>query len=109
MTATSPEPQADPLDEPVSPADADRQRRRDYKELFNTPLGQRVLADLMKRGGIFGNVSHVGENGQVDPYRMAAAEGGRDLVLYILTTSDQQIATPKEFVSTAHRSQYRQQ
>lgn len=56
----------------------DRQRITDYKALFNSGLGQRVLNDMLVRHWFFNSTLHT------DPAIMAHREGERNVMLYIL-------------------------
>jgi len=66
----------------------------DYKRVFATPEGQRVLADLMLYCGVY--QSH----NEHDPCRMARLEGNREVGLYIATFMAWR---PDTFVQDAER------
>jgi len=55
----------------------------DYKKVFSSPEGKRVLFDLMKQGHYF----HSSFTG--DPHEVIFREGERNLVNYILTLMKQ--------------------
>ena len=55
------------------------QLRKDYKEVFESESGRRVLEDLKKICYFYGTTIHV------HPHIMANYEGQRNVVLHILT------------------------
>ncbi len=54
----------------------------DYKELFGTDIGQKVLMDLMKNHGVLQSLHCPG-----DPYSTAFNDGARSVVLRIMKRS----------------------
>lgn len=54
----------------------DRERAVDYKNVFGTPEGQRVLTDIMHKGGLFTPNEATGEQAH-------RIEGARHLALHI--------------------------
>ena len=62
-------------------------RYRDFRIVFNTVEGQRVLRELLSWGRLF-RPSAVGL--PVDPYLMAIREGERNFALRILMTFNQE-------------------
>lgn len=69
-------------EQPRSPEEVRAERRRakikGYQDLFNTPLGSKVLGDMMNAHGF--KSPH-----PADPIQMAMKEGERLVVLRILT------------------------
>jgi len=55
----------------------DEQRAIDYKLVFGTPDGERVLTDIMVKASVFKPIAHV------DPIECARMEGARALALHI--------------------------
>lgn len=62
----------------------------DYKTVFNSPAGKRVLYDLMKQGNFLYS------SYQGDIHDMAFREGERNIVNYILTMLKQDIKTIRD-------------
>lgn len=56
---------------------------RAYQAVFMTPAGEIVLEDLKKAGHMYGSLIDPGDR-QIDPMRMAIAEGERNMILRIL-------------------------
>ena len=56
---------------------------RAYQAAFMTPAGEIVLEDLKRAGHMYGSLIDPGDR-QIDPMRMAIAEGERNMVLRIL-------------------------
>lgn len=56
---------------------------RSYVLTFATPTGQAVLADLEREGKYLMPLFGLGDIRRVDPIRLGALEGRRQLVLYI--------------------------
>ena len=56
------------------------ERQRDYKEVFSTEAGKRVLKDLCDRCGVFSPIS------ADNPHSMAWMEGRRESAMDILRT-----------------------
>ena len=56
---------------------------RAYQAAFMTPAGEIVLEDLKKAGHMYGSLIDPGDR-QIDPMRMAIAEGERNMILRIL-------------------------
>lgn len=55
----------------------DHMRSMDYKEVFGTPTGERVLTDIMVKANVFKAIE------TADPLMAARAEGARWLALHI--------------------------
>jgi len=55
---------------------SDKQRQADYKVIFGTPLGRKVLTDILIKGNVFTPVNAPGE----EAHRQ---EGARQLALHI--------------------------
>lgn len=64
----------------------------DYMRAFDTPEGQRVLADLMTVCGVYDVVV------ESDPMRLALLTGARNVALHIAKKLN---ATPEDFVKRA--------
>lgn len=60
----------------------DETRANDYKALFGTPLGQRVLTDILVKGNVFSPIRHP------DPKECDRMEGARQLALHISSFID---------------------
>ena len=61
-----------------------RAKYRDYRELFGSAAGKRVLADLIRRGHVLGpTTAHAGD-GILTALETARREGERGVALYIL-------------------------
>lgn len=61
-------------------------RAEKYRELFNTPLGKWVLADMDRAHGYHERVFTLSDKGDhlaYDPLRAALKDGGRDVVIRI--------------------------
>ena len=56
----------------------DRNRIADYRAVFNSPEGKRVLADMCARYWVFGSILHT------DAIVMAHREGERNTVLDVM-------------------------
>lgn len=69
---------------------------QDYKEVFNTEAGKKVLLDLMREGHVISNTF------QGDPHEMVYAEGRRSIVLFILQIINTDMATLKERIEQAN-------
>ena len=63
---------------PRKPRYTDRNRIMDYRTVFGTPEGKRVLADMCARYWVFGSLLHA------DAIVMAHREGERNTVLDIM-------------------------
>jgi hypothetical protein len=63
---------------------SDEQRLIDYKIVFNSDAGQRVLIDLMARGHVYGPSVTPTYDGPIDPYQVCFHDGERNLVHTIL-------------------------
>ncbi len=61
----------------TDPGDAEKARREDYRRLFASTLGRRVLADILNEGGLFR--PHL----RFDDRSLAVLEGRRSLALDI--------------------------
>lgn len=70
------------------PQYTNEKRARDYRATFGTPEGERVLADLVDRNGIFRPTF------EQDPYVTAFNEGRRNVLLDILKYLQ---VTPEQF------------
>lgn len=55
----------------------DQQRSNDYKTVFGSPVGQKVLTDILMKANMFTPVS------VTDPIAAARMEGARHLALHI--------------------------
>lgn len=55
----------------------DEERSNDYKVVFGSPMGRRVLTDILVKGNVFGPIAHPDVN---ECLRM---EGARALALHI--------------------------
>ena len=62
--------------------------KEDYRKVFSTEEGKRVLADL-ERIGFFNTITFVPN----DPYAMAFNEGNRAFLLHIKTILDMDLET----------------
>lgn len=60
----------------------DKQRIMDYRLVFKSEAGRRVLSDLVKRHGVFKPAT------ELDPYALAYHAGERDVVMDILGYMD---------------------
>lgn len=60
----------------------DETRASDYKALFGTSLGQRVLTDILIKGNVFSPIKHS------DPKECDRMEGARQLALHISSFID---------------------
>ena len=60
----------------------DESRATDYKALFGTPLGQRVLTDIFIKGNVFSPIRHP------DPSECLRMEGARQLALHMASFID---------------------
>lgn len=56
---------------------SDQQRQADYKDVFGSVEGKRVLADIMAKASVFAPIM------TVDPIAAARIEGARALALHI--------------------------
>ena len=56
---------------------------RAYQAVFLSPTGEIVLEDLKKAGHMYGSLIDPSDR-QIDPMRMAIAEGERNMILRIL-------------------------
>lgn len=70
-------------------AKARRALAQSYALTFSTPTGQAVLADLEREGKLTEPLFGLGDSGPVDPFRLGALEGRRQLLLYILAQIDE--------------------
>lgn len=71
---------------------SDAQRAQDYKDVFNSPQGRRVLADLMAAARVFTPIH------TTDPLTLAFHQGERNLALRIATFMAYR---PEDFVEHA--------
>jgi hypothetical protein len=55
----------------------DKQRATDYKVVFGSPLGEKVLTDILVKAHVFAPVK------TIDPIEAARIEGARALALHI--------------------------
>ena len=60
----------------------DETRANDYKALFSTPLGQRVLTDIFVKANVFSPIRHP------DSRECDRMEGARQLALHIASFID---------------------
>jgi hypothetical protein len=73
----------------------------DYKRVFGTPHGKKVLRDLMNQHMLV--TSHV----EGDPYSTAFREGGRNMVIYILKNIKfNLVALEKELTKVEEQDEY---
>lgn len=77
---------APPDPDGAAPAQRLAQRLRDYQHVFASDAGQRVLADILRRGGVARTTWDDGRPG------MELREGQRQLALYILGQTTANIA-----------------
>lgn len=56
---------------------SDKQRQADYKVVFDTPLGRKVLTDILVKANVFQAITHP------DPGECQRMEGARTLALHI--------------------------
>lgn len=73
-------------------------RRRDYRAVFETPAGQKVLKDLMTFGKFF-DTSYV----PGDPTTTAYNEGMRRMILRILSIMEKDPAKHQEMITNILR------
>lgn len=65
----------------IDPEKLERQRKRDYKTVFNSPEGKSVLADMVKFHGVFEAMTPATG---MEPLELAYNEGMRIVILRIL-------------------------
>jgi hypothetical protein len=74
-------------------------RRRDYRAVFDTDEGQRVLADLRGFCRVDSTCVIVGKDGKIDTHATMVAEGRREVflrIVEILRLTDEQLHKLKE-------------
>ena len=72
----------------------DQQRSNDYKVVFGSPIGQKVLTDILMKANVFSPIT------STDPIACAQMEGARHLALHIASfirfNSDQFVKSWKQ-------------
>lgn len=78
----------------------------DFQNVWDSPSGRRVLAHLMERSGVIGNLAHTLPDGTTvditDPTALAIAEGQRRMGVYI---ARQLAAKPGDFIDVVRDTQ----
>jgi len=71
------------------PEQAEKQRRAKYEQVFNSPEGRWVLADMARMHGVFSGRMRKDGAGGADALQMAFDTGARSVVLDLLRMVDE--------------------